>query len=356
MNEHVNPEMVRLAREARGFTQTDLAKRSGVNQATVSRIEAGVADVSPQALSALAMALEMPEKFFYQTDAVYGAGTSEFFHRKRKAVPVGALLKIHAEINIRRMQIARMLRAVDPPECRIPTFDLDDFKGDPREVARAVRAALNIQPGPIPNVVKVIEDAGAIVVPCDFGKFEVDAISRWMPDMPPLFYTNVNSQVDRFRMNLAHELAHMVMHRVPEPEMEDQANQFAAEFLMPSDEIRPQLYALTLSKMAALKPYWRTSMASILKQASDLKCIDEGKARYLWIQMGPYRKREPAELDLAPEKPRLLKEIVDYHRVDLNYTIDDLATALRANPSDLVSFYGLELSRAQTVHQFRRVK
>jgi Zn-dependent peptidase ImmA (M78 family) len=205
-------------------------------------------------------------------------------------------------------------------------------------------------------VVKVIEDAGAIVVPCDFGKFEVDAISRWLPDMPPLFYTNVNSQVDRFRMNLAHELAHMVMHRVPEPEMEEQANIFAAEFLMPSAEIKPQLFGLTLSKMAALKPYWRTSMASILKQASDLKCINEGTARYMWIQMGQYRKREPAELDLSPEHPRLLQEIVDYHRLDLGYSVEDFATALRADASDVVKFYGLEMSRQQTVHQFRRVK
>jgi Zn-dependent peptidase ImmA (M78 family)/transcriptional regulator with XRE-family HTH domain len=356
MNDQVNPEMVRLAREARGYTQTDLAKRSRLTQAMVSRIEAGVTDVSPSTLVSIARAVEMPEKFFYQTDSVYGAGTSEFFHRKRKAVPVGALLKIHAEINIRRMQIARLLRAVDVPECRIPQLDLEDFNGDPREVARAVRAALNVQPGPISSVVKIIEDAGALIVPCDFGNYEVDAISRWMPDMPPLFYTNINSQVDRFRMNLAHELAHMVMHRVPEPEMEDQANRFAAEFLMPSAEIKPQLFGLTLSKMAALKPYWRTSMASILKQASDLKCINEGTARYLWIQMGPYRKREPAELDLLPEPPRLLQEIVDYHKNDLGYSVHDFAAALNSSPTDLVSFYGLELSRPQSVTQFRRVK
>ena len=231
-----------------------------------------------------------------------------------------------------------MLRAVELPECRIPELDLADFNSDPREAARAVRATLNVSGGPIPSVVKVIEDAGGLIVPCTFGTFEVDAISRWVPGLPLLFFVNTSAPVDRFRMNLAHELAHMVLHRVPEPEMEDQANKLAAEFLMPSAEIKPQLYGLTLQRLAALKPYWRTSMNSILKQASDLNVMSPSAIRYLWIQMAQrgYRKREPAELDLLPERPSLLQEVMDFYRADLGYSIEDLAQALKSTPDDLV--------------------
>jgi len=127
---------------------------------------------------------------------------------------------------------------------------------------------------------------------------------------------------------------------------------------MPSAEIKPQLYNLTLQRLAALKPYWRTSMNSLLKQAGDLNCITPNAARYLWMQMAKrgYRKREPAELDLIPERPSLLNEIVQYYRTDLGYSIDDLAAALKSTPADLMMLYGLELSKPETVKQFRRVK
>jgi Zn-dependent peptidase ImmA (M78 family)/transcriptional regulator with XRE-family HTH domain len=358
MNDNVNPEMIRLAREARGLTQTGLASAASLTQATISKIESGVMDVSPHVLTVIAYAVKMPEPFFFQNDPVYGAATSEFFHRKRQSVPVGVLSRIHAQINIQRMHVAALLRAVELPACRIPTLELADFKGKPREVARAVRAILNVGAGPIPNVVKVIEDAGGLVVPCAFGVYEVDAISRWVPGLPPMFYVNTSAPVDRFRMNLAHELAHMVMHRQPEPDMEDQANVFAAEFLMPSAEIKPQLYGLTMTKLAGLKPYWRTSMASILMQAKDLKCISENTARYMWMHMAKrgYKKREPAELDLAPERPALLKEIIDFHRNELGYSVDDLSNALKTTPKDLMSLYGVEMSAPESRKQFRRVK
>jgi Zn-dependent peptidase ImmA (M78 family)/transcriptional regulator with XRE-family HTH domain len=357
MNKIANPEMVRLAREARGLTQTGLARESGLAQATISKVESSVLEASPSIVAAVAKGTKFPESFFYQTDPVYGAGTSEFFHRKRQAVPVGVLNTIHAIINVTRLHVARLLRAIELPECRIPALELGDFRS-PSEVARAVRATLNVGPGPIPSVVKVIEDAGGLVVPCNFGTYEVDAISRWVPGLPPMFFVNRSAPVDRFRMNLAHELAHMVMHRLPEPEMEDQANEFAAEFLMPAGEIKQQLYGVTLSRLAALKPYWRTSMAALLKRSSDLKCITPGSARYLWIQMGQrgYRKREPLELDLIPERPTLLREIFQYYRTDLGYSVEDLAHALSSRTEDLMALYGLEFSRPETRKQFHRVK
>ena len=69
-----------------------------------------------------------------------------------------------------------------------------------------------------------------------------------------------------------------------------------------------------------------------------------------------YRKREPAELDLLPERPSLLNELVAFHRAELGYSLGDLAHALRAMPADLMGIYNLELSRPERVKQFRRVK
>lgn len=358
MNDIPNPAMVTLAREARGLSQARLAKLAGLSQAHISKVEASVVAVSSDVVEALSRALRMPMAFFYQKDPVLGPGTSEFYHRKRQAVPAGVLKQIHAQVDILRIHVGRLLRAIDLPECAIPQLQIADFSGRAEEVARAVRSVLHVAPGPIPNVVRAIEDAGGLVIPAAFGTYEVDAISRWVPGLPPLFFINNSAPVDRFRMSLAHELAHMVMHRFPEQGMEEQAAVFAAEFLMPATDIKNQLYRLDLSRLAALKPYWRTSMEALLMRATDLRCVTSGAARYLWIQMSSrgYRKREPAELDLAPEPPTLIREILDYYRTSLGYTIENLADALAASPADLLAWYPLYLTKAETVKQFRRVK
>jgi Zn-dependent peptidase ImmA (M78 family)/transcriptional regulator with XRE-family HTH domain len=354
----VYPAMITLAREARGYSQSRLSDLSGISQAHVSKVEASIIDASPDVVSAIAKALKMPERFFRQPDEVLGAGTSEFFHRKRQRVPTGVLRQIHAQVNMFRMHVERLLKSVEMPTGQIPQLKLRDFKGDPAEAARAVRASFQLAAGPIPNIVRVIENAGGLVIPVAFGTYEVDAISRWVPGLPPLFFVNSSAPVDRFRMNLAHELAHMVLHRIPESEMEAQANTFAAEFLMPSADIKNHLYGLTLNKLAAQKPYWRTSMASILKRASDLDCIAHGAARYLWIQLSRrgYRKREPPELDLAPEQPTLLGEIFDFYRKDLRYSLSDLASLLVATPEDLATWYPSFVSRQEPKHQLRVIK
>ena len=358
MSDPINPSMLALAREAMGLSQTRLARLARLSQAHISKLEAGLVRASPEVVSAIAVAVKMPEQFFYQTDPVFGAGISEFFHRKRQSVSAKTMTQIHAQINITRIHISRLLRAVDLPECRIPALAVYDFRGGASDAARVVRSALNLPVGPIPNIVRVIEDAGGVVIPVAFGSYEVDAISRWVPGLPPLFFTNSSAPVDRFRMSLAHELAHMVLHRVPEPEMEDQAVEFAAEFLMPEKNIKNHLFGLTLDRLAGLKPHWRTSMAALLVRATKLQCVSPGSARYMWMNLAKrgYKKREPAELDLSPEPPNILREILEFYQGDLGYSVEDLAQLLAVSADDLMSLYQIALSKPETTKRLRLVK
>ena len=83
---------------------------------------------------------------------------------------------------------------------------------------------------------------------------------------------------------------------------------------MPAREIGPELSRLTLEKAAALKCYWKVSMASIIRRAHDLEKINERQYRYFNSELGRlgYRKCEPAPI--PPEEPRLFPEILDVHR------------------------------------------
>jgi|CXWL01.1.fsa_nt_gi Zn-dependent peptidase ImmA (M78 family)/DNA-binding Xre family transcriptional regulator len=357
-DKNVNQAMVTLAREAHGLTQTELAQMLGISQAMLSKIEAGVKPVTDAVLDRLCQFLNYPESFFLQTDTVFGPGLSEFFHRRRQDVSVKVLARVHAQINIIRMHIARLLRSVEIPEMKIRPLDMADFDYRPQDVARAMRAAWQIPEGPIANVIRVIEDAGGIVIRHAFGTPQVDAISRWVPGLPPLFYVNAGLSTDRERMSLCHELGHLLMHDMPNEQMEVEANQFAAEFLMPERDVSPHLDRISIERLAALKPYWRVSMAALLFRATELRKVSTPSSRFLWSQMSQrgLKRREPAELDLAPETPTVLRDIIDLHRTHYGYNIEDLAKALASNPSKLMATYQLELEPSPTRTTLRLVK
>ena len=338
----VNPKMIVLARQSRGLTQSRLATEAGIPQAKISKIEAGLADVADETLTTLAKVLDYPESFFHQEDELYGFDTSVLFHRKRESIGSKILDKVHALINIRRIHIARLLEAADiDPAKSFPRFDIDEFEGRIDKVAQAVRATWVLPRGPVDNVTKAIEDAGGIVVRFDFGTRLIDAISQRVPRLPPIFFINKDVPGDRLRWSLAHELGHIVMHRSLNPNIEDQANDFAANFLMPASEVRPHLAQVNTAKLAALKPYWKVAMSALLKRAADLGMITERNARYIWMQFSKagYRLREPAEIDIVVEEPRTLTKLLALHRDSLGYSINDLAQLLDENEPAIRSMY-----------------
>lgn len=336
------PSMIVLARESRGFSQSDLARRLSASSALLSRVENGVRTPTPDFMQRLADTLDYPLAFFEQTDPIVGFGTSELFHRKRQDLSNRKLDAIHAQINIRRMHMTRLLRNVEIGNVNVPSLDVEDFDGKVQDIARAVRAWWHIRRGPIQSVTKVIEDARGVIILFDFATSRIDAISQWPPGLPPLFFVDVNRPADRIRLTLCHELAHMVMHQqAPNPDMEEQAYRFAAEFLMPEKEVRPYLNDLSLPKLASLKSYWKVSMAALLKRASDLGEITPRHAKTLWSQIGRagYRLREPAELDLPPEPPSLFKEIIDAHRNEMSYGPAEFAAMVKLSEQETQRAY-----------------
>lgn len=66
----------------------------------------------------------------------------------------------------------------------------------------------------------------------------VDAVSCMPEGEETLVLLSSGTPAERQRFTLAHELGHMVMHLIPHPDQEKQANSFAAELLMPARDIR----------------------------------------------------------------------------------------------------------------------
>ena len=345
LSKDINPEMITLARQSRGLSQKELAQELAITPALLSKMESGIRDTTTENLKKTASILDYPVDFFFNKHSIYGLGISEIYHRRRQDISNKTLDRIHAQVNIITMSLNKMLRGVEIGENEFRSLDIDEFSGDASEVARAVRAMWNVTPGPIRNLTRIVEYARAIVIPFDFGTNRIDALSYWRGSSVPLFFVNAYIPGDRLRFSLCHELGHTIMHQnCPLPDVERQADIFAAEFLMPEKEIRSQLIDTTLEKLAILKPHWKVSMAALLKRATDLGTITERKSRTLWAQMGKsgIRYREPAELDIPPEIPSLQQEIVSIYSNEMEYSIPELSRMLTLYEDDICRyFFGL---------------
>lgn len=336
----VSPDMLILARESRGLAQKELAARLGVSQGRVSKMEMGLLPVPQDLLDQIAVALHYPTHFFYE-GARIGVGIAELFHRKRQDIPQRTLEKIYARIEICIVKHIWPLTESVVIEGELPHMDIDSYDGEAERIAALLRVQWQMPPGPVQDLTQTIEAAGVVVVPFDFETTRVDAVSRWVPGKPPVVFVNVGVPKDRLRYSLAHELGHLVMHALPTPTIENEANRFAAEFLLPRREVHADLGDLNLAKLAVLKRYWKVSMQALLKRAEDLATISGSRARYLWAQMAAagYKMREPVELDVTGEAPTLLHEIIDTHLSDLGYTTGEVQQLMAIHDDEFVGSY-----------------
>jgi len=350
-----NHHLLTLAREARGLTQAELASLVSVGQGTLSKYEAGLLEPPESFGATLSAALGFPPPFFYRAEQVYGF--PPFHYRKRKKLSAKALGRIVAEMNIRRIHVRRMSLSFEiRTNAFIPEIDRDEYHGGKKarlnieDVARAVREMWMLQPGPIPNMVELLESNGAIVIPCDFGTDLIDAMSQRIDGMPVLFFVNMNAPADRLRHTLAHELGHMVLHTTTlndDDVMEDEADAFAGAFLLPADEVRPQLRRFDLRQLANMKQYWKVSMAAIAVRADRLNLITEYQKKMFWMEMSRlgYRKREPNEP--PREEPTALRRMVEFHRKRLGYSSQEMADLLDLTVPEYEKMYGPDVFGVQ---------
>lgn len=310
MTNNLNGEMLALAREARGLTQRALAEQLGISQAHLARLERGLLVIPVELLATICEKLGRPSSFFTWDERRYSA--SCIHHRKLECVSLRELRSIQAQIDIARMQSARLLKYTEVETAyRFHRLDLPKL-GSPQEAARRLRALWQLPMGPVRSVVDSIESAGGVVFCCPFGGIRVDGVSQWPLDaseLPPVFFVNECAPGDRQRWTLSHEIGHVVLHHLPTDDPEAEANHFAGEFLMPADEIGPELKNLTLPKAAALKSHWKVSMFAIIRWAKSLGKITANQYEYLSKQMGArgYRLCEP--VPLPAEEPQLLQEM-----------------------------------------------
>lgn len=336
--------MLRLARHLRGFTQKKTAEQLGVAQAVYSRMENELVEVDDECIRLASTTFNLPPGFFDLPDTVYGPPVS--IHpmlRGHSDVTGRELDMITAELNVRLFHMRRFLEEMDfNPSLELRRLDVEQYDS-PADIADTLRRHWQVPSGPIKNLTRLVERAGVIVGYSDFGGANVSGVTFAAPGRPPLVLLNPSHPADRVRFTLAHELGHLVMHRFPTPNMEEEANLFASAFLLPRKELNETLRGrkVTLSLLAALKPEWKISMQGILYAIQRESIITPNQSRYLWQQIAAHgwRTREPANLDFDHDRPTVLPTIIKAMRQDLGFAREDIRSITQIHDEEFDRFY-----------------
>lgn len=355
MSSKFNHALLLLARQYRRESQGSVAKAANLDQGHYSRIENGLLPDGPsqENVEKIAKALNFPASFFYLEDGLAGLPLSVHpMNRKKAGVGATTLKQVHAELNIRLIHLRRYLRAADVhPELPLPEIDVYEG-GGPQEIARLVRRAWSIPDGPIGNLTNYCERAGIFVIWCELEK-GIDGVALKVRDLPPCIFLNRNVPPDRMRASLAHELGHVIMHRIPTENIEDEANAFAAELMVPERQFRRQFTmreSVTLDWLARQKAYWRMSMGFLLYRTGALGIRTRHQTEYLWKRMAAlgWRTREPEETDFPYEEPSVFPELLKVHGEVLGYDVATIGELVNSSVSDLRHMYGAYLGRGKS--------
>jgi Zn-dependent peptidase ImmA (M78 family) len=304
------PSRLALARRRRGFTKVQLAKKAGLTVRSLSAYEsvgAGHFDPLPETVERLAEALGFPISFFEAPDlreitpeeTTFRALSKLSAIKRDQALSAGTLaLDFHRWITER---------------FRLPPLTMPDnlagkspehLAGEsPERAADALRAEWRLGEKPIPNMIHLLEAHGVRVFSLAEDYAEVDAFSTWDNGIPFVFLNTLKT-AERTRMDSAHELAHLVLHRhgttTRSRHIEEEAKQFASAFLMPKSGMLPTApHFPSLNQLISIKRKWKVSLAAVVYRLHEIEAISDWHYRSLNVDIARlgYRKKEPNPID-----------------------------------------------------------
>lgn len=302
-----------VARRLRRQTKSSLAREVGVSPSAIAQYEKVDGPNPTQAvLAKICLALGLPREFFGLSRPLTLLHASEAHFRSLRSTSAAAREQAlaYGELSLELVNLINEfvdLPDVDVPELNLPYELTDAIIVD---AAREVREAWNVGPGPVPSVVQLLEAHGIVTLrlPRDTDA-AVDAFSTNAGQRPLVFLSKAKDDKARSRFDAAHELGHIVLHPDTEPGsklVEKQAHLFAAEFLMPRDEIFDQLpRRIDWPAFHALKKHWGVSLRALVFRAHALGKLSEASYRRANQQLSMWGLPEPNPLGLS-ESPQLL--------------------------------------------------
>lgn len=342
----INAERLREARLYRRMTMDELASIVGINKQAISQFENKKASPEPFTLRQLSDALKFPYSFFVEGDPQSVIGNTYFralYSSKKKDM---------VSQQIKTKYLAR-IHTILSTKVKFRELNLPIFTGNEsmtiEQLAMYVREYWGLGDAPIPNMVALLERNGIVVGEFSTDSQEIDAFFQYYEeDGDPTYCVVLGTDKKSFyrrQFNCAHELGHILLHerysdlneinREEFREREDQANAFAAAFLLPAEAFGKDVsaYPNRLSHYVELKKKWNVSMKAMIMRSYSLKYLSASQYTYLMKQMNAkgYRQVEPLDDIVEYKHPRALRQAIDLLMTKGNMSGEDIIRMFSSN-------------------------
>jgi Zn-dependent peptidase ImmA (M78 family)/DNA-binding XRE family transcriptional regulator len=305
-------ERIRQAREVSGLTQTQLAGLVGVTQAALAQIEAGAYAPSDNILTEIAMHTGFDITFLKREEPP--VEFPSVLYRAQAKVSPKDKARAHRLAQLFYEIVLRLKGRLKEIPVLLPRID-----GDPIAAARIARNNLGLSPDtPIANIVTSIERAGVLILPLPLVINGFDGFSSWVGGTPVI--CSLAGKIGfRSRFTMSEELGHLIMHhplRISIEQADQEARDFAGEFVLPEDAMRREMFSpVTLASLAPMKPRWRAACQFLAYRAKDLDLVTYNQFRYLMQQMSTRGWRgssgEPGDSQIVQEQPRAVYKMLE---------------------------------------------
>lgn len=321
-----------LARQLIGLRKNALATKIDKSATAIAAYENNTKRPAPATVAQLCLTLGVDPGFFLPGPHQSTARDSVPHFRSLRSTTQLARDQAFAYGVISGDVGAALERHVEFPEPNLPrlSVDVEDESSTlPEEAARLLRKHWDIGSGPVGHLVRLAENHGVVVVFSPTQTAAVDAYSFDDGYRPTVVLNPAKEDYYRQRFDVAHEIGHLVMHVDAEPGskvVENQAHRFAAELLLPEDELRDLLPRKADWRiLATLKETYGVSLQALLYRSRALGVMSDVTYRnaVAYLSSKGWRRREPGEMP-AVEQPSLYPKAVE---ILSSVGIDELSLA-----------------------------
>lgn len=337
---------LRLIRLFHGLSLSDLGDEIGVSKQYLSRLEAGADPVlSPQLEASLVERLQVLPEFFYNVDP--DPITEEQCHFRKQLTTKAAL----RQIGRARGEMLKRLVGVIDDHLDLPAYSVNHVDVTTDESiergAEQFRARFGLGAGPLSNVTRIAENAGAVVTKLEGMAPEIDAVS-FATKRPVIALNATGRSGCRQRFGIAHELGHFALHigvLTGDRITEKQANRFASSLLLPRNTFGPECglalrgRRLQWRGLSELKLRWGASKSAIIFRGHQLGYFDEDQARtgYIFLKRHGEAIDESEDAQISHEEPTVLTEGLKMMSEQLGIHIAAVARQMCVQPRLLES-------------------
>ena len=305
-------ERLRRFRLARGMSLGDLetAIDRSVSSQTLSKYERGKLQPTAATLNQIAAALGVKSAQLWgdpPCDVEWIAFRKRARLGKREQERIQSFV---AEEFEKRVQLQEQIyegNALEFPVLSIPVRNLADAEA----AALVLRNTLNLGIDPIANLIGVLEDHYIHIIEVDANEaFDgISAVARDTDEnvLAAAIATRSGLTGDRQRLNITHELGHLILELCENVDPEKAAFRFSAAFLAPAEQLRRDVgekrSRIEKHELFYLKKRYGMNIQAILFRLRDLRIITDAYYKQWCIQINKFGWKKHEPIEMPPEKP-----------------------------------------------------